>query len=142
MNEKYEELNELEELFADAIETSNSYLEEMYRLASEVQELETEDEGVSYMLSAMCEHITEPQMVDVLFDFIKNGWIKISVGKKIEDFPLVFALPKVVAKQSMEFSVAFYEHDENAVFTHKLIVFSKDGIVTKITYSKKKNKVG
>lgn len=142
MNEKYEELNELEELFADAIETSNSYLEEMDRLASEVQELETEDEGVSYMLSAMCEHITEPQMVDVLFDFIKNGWTKISVGKKIEDFPLVFALPKVVTKQSMEFSVAFYEYDENAVFTHKLIVFSKDGIVTKITYSKKKNKVG
>lgn len=29
MNEKYEELNELEELFADAIETSNSYLEEI-----------------------------------------------------------------------------------------------------------------
>ena len=139
MNEKYEELNELEELFADAIETSNSYLEEMDRLASEVQE--PEDEGVSYMLSAMCEHITEPQMVDVLRDFIKNGWTKISVGKKIEDFPLVFALPKVVAKQSMEFSVAFYEHDENAVFTHKLIVFSKDGIVTKITYSDKKTKV-
>ena len=52
MNEKYEELNELEELFADAIETSNSYLEEMDRLASEVQELETEDEGVSYMRCA------------------------------------------------------------------------------------------
>ena len=140
MNEKYEELNELEELFADAIETSNSYLEEMDRLASEVQELETEDEGISYMLSAMCEE--GYPMDQGLFDFIKNGWTKISVGKKIEDFPLVFALPKVVAKQSMEFSVAFYEHDENAVFTHKLIVFSKDGIVTKITYSKKKNKVG
>ncbi len=92
MNEKYEELNELEELFADAIETSNSYLEEMDRLASEVQELETEDEGVSYMLSAMCEHITEPQMVDVLFDFIKNGWTKISVGKKIEDFSACFCI--------------------------------------------------
>lgn len=141
MNEKYEELNELEELFADAIETSNSYLEEMDRLASEVQELETEDEGVSYMLSAMCEHITEPQMVDVLFDFIKNGWTKISVGKKIEDFPLVFALPKATVKQSMEFSVVFYEHDENAVFSHKLIAFSKDRIVTKITYSNKKTNV-
>lgn len=104
MNEKYEELNELEELFADAIETSNSYLEEMDKLGAELQELETEDEGVSFMLAAMCDHITEPQMVDVLFDFIKNGWTKISVGKKIEDFPLVFALPKVVAKQSMEFS--------------------------------------
>ena len=132
---------ELEELFADAIETSNSYLEEMDRLGAELQELETEDEGVSYMLFAMCEHITEPQMVDALFDFIKNGWTKISVGKKIEDFPLVFTLSKVAAKQSMEFSVAFYEHDENAVFTHKLIVFSKDGIVTKITYSNKKTKV-
>lgn len=141
MNEKYEELNELEELFADAIETSNSYLEEMDKLGAELQELETEDEGVSFMLAAMCEHITEPQMVDVLFDFIKNGWTKISVGKKIENFPLVFAFPKVAAKQSMEFSVAFYEHDENAVFSHKLIVFSKDGVITKITYSNKKTKV-
>ena len=141
MNEKYEELNELEELFADAIETSNSYLEEMDRLASEVQELETEDEGVSYMLSAMCEHITEPQMVDVLFDFINNDWTKISVGKKIEDFPLIFTDLEKNMEQSMEFSVAFYEHDENAVFTHKLIVFSKDGIVTKITYYNKKTKV-
>ena len=141
MNEKYEELNELEELFADAIETSNSYIEEMDKLGAKLQKLEAEDKGASYMLSAMCEHITEPQMVDVLFDFINNGWTKISVNKKIEDFPLVFALPKVVAKQSMEFSVAFYEHDENAVFSHKLIVFSKDGIVTKITYSNKKTKV-
>lgn len=142
MNEKYEELNELEELFADAIETSNSYLEEMDKLGAELQKLETEDEGSSFMLSAMCEHITEPQMVDVLSDFINNGWTEISVGKKIEDFPLVFASPKERVKQLVEFSVAFYEHDENAVFTHKLIVFSKDGIVTKITYSKKKNKVG
>lgn len=141
MNEKYEELNELEELFADAIETSNSYIEEMDKLGAKLQKLEAEDKGASYMLSAMCEHITGPQMVDVLFDFINNGWTKISVNKKIEDFPLVFALPKVVAKQSMEFSVAFYEHDENAVFSHKLIVFSKDGIVTKITYSNKKTKV-
>ena len=133
---------ELEELFADAIETSNSYLEEMDRLGSELQELETEDEGTSFMLSAMCEHITEPQMVDVLSDFINNGWTEISVGKKIEDFPLVFASPQERVKQLVEFSVAFYEHDENAVFSHKLIAFSKDGIVTKITYSKKKNKVG
>lgn len=142
MNEKYEELNELEELFADAIETSNSYLEEMDKLGAELQKLETEDEGASFMLSAMCEHITEPQMVDVLRDFINNGWTKISVGEKIEDFPLVFALPKASVAQSMEFSVAFYEHDENVVFSHKLIARSKDGIVTKITYSKKKNKVG
>lgn len=141
MNEKYEELNELEELFADAIETSNSYLEEMDKLGAELQKLETEDEGASFMLSAMCEHITEPQMVDVLRDFINNGWTKISVGQKIEDFPLVFALPKVAVKQSMEFSVAFYEHDENAVFSHKLVVFSKDGVITKITYSNKKTKV-
>lgn len=142
MNEKYEELNELEELFADAIETSNSYLEEMDKLGAKLQKLETEDEGASFILSAMCEHITEPQMVDVLRDFINNGWTKISVGEKIEDFPLVFALPKASVAQSMEFSVAFYEHDENVVFSHKLIARSKDGIVTKITYSKKKNKVG
>ena len=142
MNEKYEELNELEELFADAIETSKSYLEEMDKLGAKLQKLETEDEGASFMLSAMCEHITEPQMVDVLRDFINNGWTKISVGEKIEDFPLVFALPKASVAQSMEFSVAFYEHDENVVFSHKLIARSKDGIVTKITYSKKKNKVG
>lgn len=142
MNEKYEELNELEELFADAIETSNSYLEEMDKLGAKLQKLETEDEGASFMLSAMREHITEPQMVDVLRDFINNGWTKISVGEKIEDFPLVFALPKASVAQSMEFSVAFYEHDENVVFSHKLIARSKDGIVTKITYSKKKNKVG
>lgn len=142
MNEKYEELNELEELFADAIETSNSYIEEMDKLGAKLQKLEAEDKGASYMLSAMCEHITGPQMVDVLFDFINNGWTKISVNKKIEDFPFVFAIPKESVKQSVEFSVAFYEHDENAVFSHKLIVFSKDGIITKITYSTKKNKVG
>lgn len=142
MNEKYEELNELEELFADAIETSNSYLEEMDKLGAELQKLETEDKGVSFMLSAMCEHITEPQMVDVLRDFINNGWTKISVNKKIEGFPFVFAMPKESVKQFVEFSVAFYEHDENVVFSHKLIAYSKDGIVTKITYSNKKNKVG
>lgn len=142
MNEKYEELNELEELFADAIETSNSYIKEMDKLGAKLQKLEAEDKGASYMLSAMCEHITEPQMVDVLFDFINNGWTKISVNKKIECFPFVFAMPKESVKQSVEFSVAFYEHDENVVFLHKLIAYSKDGIVTKITYSNKKNKVG
>lgn len=141
MNEEYEKLNGLEELFADAIETSNSYLEEMDRLGTEVQELETGDEGVSYMLSAMCEHITEPQMIDVLFDFINNGWTEISVGKKIEDFPLIFTNLEKNMEQSVEFSVTFYEHDENTVFSHKLIVLSKDGIVTKITYSNKKTKV-
>ena len=140
-NEKYEERKkELDILFKDSLETSSSYLEEMDSLERRIKNIEILNVDVQYIFSVMCEHIADPQMSNLIYDFLSDGWGHIDVGVNISHLPLFETnVPKEIAeKQFFEWKLIFLEHLEEKVVSHKLtIFFDASGVVNNIVRSEK-----
>lgn len=140
-NEKYEERKkELDILFEDSLETSSSYLEEMDSLERRIKNIEILNVDVQYIFSVMCEHIAEPQMSNLIYDFLSDGWGQIDVGVNVSHLPLFETnnSKEGAEKKFFEWKLIFLEPLEEKVVSHKLtIFFDASGVVNNIVRSEK-----
>lgn len=134
LQENYEERkNVLDELFGDALGTASSYIEDMNKLGSRLNNLNFKNGIIKDVFLIMCENISEPHVPFLIYDFLNNGWGELEFGVNVKNLPLFVTnldgnLPKAFGE--LEWKVMFFDDVDEKAFLYRLqVFFSKEGIV-------------
>lgn len=134
LKENYEEKkNVLNNLFGNALETVNSYIEDMNELESRLNSFSFKDSVIKDVFLIMCKNISEPHVPFLIYKFLNDGWNELDFGVNIKNLPLFVTeldgnLPSAFGE--LRWKVMFFDYADEKAFLYKLqVFFSKEGIV-------------